>query len=440
MELVSLQIMKRLLTILLAANFVTIGWSAKGQSSHCLANRYSQDALFDSTDIQITTNVHYATSMRWPGTEMDSLRMDIYQPDPNIDPLAERPLIVMTHGGSFAAGNRTAMAYYCMEMARRGFVTATISYRLGWNCNVAAADPCIACQGEAWRTKVATYRAVQDNRAAIRHLIHNASDFGIDTGFVFLQGESAGSITSLNSTFWNQAEADAWCANCTSEVGLLDTAGNQLTDAYSIKGVINQCGAIALLDNMDGHDVPVVGFHNNPDCLVPYGGGQVINCLGCAVFYWVAGSAAIRARLEQNGVCYELNSTTSLFPAHCNYGANGIIRKSACFLKGILCDSCVSSTSTNNATVSDCSYGGTVSIDENEAMSNASVQGTRLVFGRFNAVSEVRIYDLSMRLLEQISVNRGASEIQLPIGLRGCMLIRINTENRQSEALKWCSF
>jgi carboxylesterase type B len=158
--------------VLILASLLT-----NAQSVHCLADRYSQDALFDSTDIQITTGVHYATSMRWPSSTMDSLRMDIYQPDPNIDPLEKRPLILMVHAGAFLAGTRNDMDYYSMEMARRGFVTATISYRLGWDC--ASTDflgVCAFCQGEAAKFRVAIYRGSQDTRAALRYLTGFAND------------------------------------------------------------------------------------------------------------------------------------------------------------------------------------------------------------------------------------------------------------------------
>lgn len=414
-------------------------WIASAQSSHCLSDRYSQDALFDSTDIQIIPNVHFATSMRWPSTTMDSLEMDIYMPDPNVDPLTERPLIVMTHGGSFAAGTRAVMAYYCMEMARRGFVTATISYRLGWNCNVAAGDPCFICQGEAWRAKVATYRAVQDNRAAIRHLVHNASSLGIDTSFIVLQGESAGSITSLNSAFWDQTEADAWCPNCTSEVGLLDTAGNNLTESYSIKGVINNCGAVSHLDVMDGHQIPVVNFHNNPDCLVPYGTSPVMNCLGCAAFYWAAGSNSIQARLNTNGVCTQRHAKSAILPDHCTYGAIPIIKKSACFLKGILCENCVSVNSDNNFGIPDCTAGVAVAIDEQDNSEWVRITGNRLVFTTSASITSVGIYDVSMRLLDEVQVS-GARKVQLPASIQGCVFIRVDAEELPTKMLKWCQF
>lgn len=406
-----------------------------GQSQHCLSDRYSQDALFDSTDIQITTGVHYATSMRWPSTQMDSLRMDIYQPDPSIDPLEIRPLIVMTHGGSFAGGTRDAMAYYCMEMARRGFVAATITYRLGWNCSLAT-DPCIICQGEAPKLRVATYRAVQDHRAALRHLIHYADDLGIDTAAVFVLGESAGSIATLNSVFWDQSEADAWCPTCVSHVGLLDTAGNSLTDTYTIKGVVNHCGAVSHVDVMNGHQVPVISFHNDPDCLVDYNTAPVINCLGCAAFYWAAGSNSIQARLNQNGVCTQRHTRQEL--NHCTYYVQPLLKKATCFLKDVMCDNCSALNTVEDFSIPDCSAGGTISIDEIEPENWVKLNRNRLIFDQKAEVASIQVYDLSMRLL--LDVPQRNSTVELPTSLRGCMLVKVDAENHRTEMVKWCNF
>ena len=108
--------------------FLIIG-NAFGQSVHCLADRYAQDTIFMESEIDITSGVDYAQALSWNDT-VHHLKMDIYQPNPTIDPVEKRPLILMTHGGSFAVGNRTGMAYYALEMAQRGFVTASIDYRL----------------------------------------------------------------------------------------------------------------------------------------------------------------------------------------------------------------------------------------------------------------------------------------------------------------------
>jgi hypothetical protein len=420
-----------------------LSFTAWSQSQHCLADRYSQTALFDSSEIQITTAVHYATSMRWPGTEMDSLRMDVYQPNPSIDPVEKRPLIVMTHGGAFLAGNRNDMAAYAMEMARRGFVTATISYRLGWNC--AATDifgPCIGCQAEAWRLKAAAYRAVQDNRAATRYLAHHANDLGIDTAYIFLQGESAGSIASLKSAFWNQSEGEDFCPSCLTELGLLDTAGNNLTETFTIKGVINNCGGIANTNQcvMDGQDIPVIGFHTEWDCVVPYQSGPVLNCppANCGAFFWLTGSDYVRAKLQQNGVCYNMNRVLANIN-HCEYPFGAVVGKSSCYLKSILCENCTSSVTDQLWDIPDCSAGGSVSIQETEKANWVELNGNRLLFNQQTQVSSVQVFDLSMRLLAEFPAN-GSNEVQLPASLRGCMFLKIDAENRSSEVKKWCNF
>lgn len=421
--------------------FLTIG-NAFGQSVHCLADRYSQDALFDSTDIQITPDVHFATSMRWPSSTMESLRMDIYMPNRNIDPAEKRPLIIMTHGGAFLAGDRTDMAPYAMEMARRGFVTATISYRLGWECTATDVfGPCISCQSEAWRLKAAVYRAVQDNRAATRYLVHHSENLGIDTAFIFLQGESAGSITSLHAAFWDQTEAETFCSTCLDELGLLDTAGNNLMETFTIKGVINNCGGLANVNQgvMDGQDIPVIGFHSEWDCVVPYQSGPVLNCapFNCGAFFWVTGSDYIRARLNQNGVCYNMNRNMANIN-HCEYPFGAIIGKSSCFLKGILCENCTSSVTDQLWDIPDCSGGGFVSVEEKEPTNWAKLNGNRLLFEPNSQVSSIQVFDVSMRLLATFSAN--SSTVVLPSSLRGCMFVKIDAENRGSQVKRWCNF
>ena len=56
--------------------------------------------------------------------------MDVYTPDG--DNYSERPLIIFAHGGVFITGNKnnTAMVELCEAFAKRGYVTASIQYRL----------------------------------------------------------------------------------------------------------------------------------------------------------------------------------------------------------------------------------------------------------------------------------------------------------------------
>src|ERR1043165_1364734 len=118
------------------------------QTNYCIQNRFSPAYYFDSSEIKIDSNIVYGWAARWPSTVVDTLKMDVFYPDETIDPLAQRPFIMFIHGGAFEAGDRHDMDYLCMEMARRGFVTATMSYRLGWDCaGTDALSICVLCSG-----------------------------------------------------------------------------------------------------------------------------------------------------------------------------------------------------------------------------------------------------------------------------------------------------
>ena len=56
-----------------------------------------------------------------------SLKLDIYRPKNVIKPL---PLLVFIHGGSWSHGKRSDYLVYLMSFAKKGYMTATVSYRL----------------------------------------------------------------------------------------------------------------------------------------------------------------------------------------------------------------------------------------------------------------------------------------------------------------------
>lgn len=410
-------------------------WSLVAQTPHCLSDRYAQTALFDSSQIDVMAGVHYATSVRWPGSQVDSLKMDIYMPDQLIDPVAQRPLIVMVHGGSFMAGTRQEMAYLSMEMARRGFVTATITYRLGWGCGATdALGICLTCGGLDGNLRVAIYRAAQDARAAIRHLAAEADTYAIDTSMVFIQGTSAGAITAMHTAFWDQTEASDFCPSCVGHVGLLDTAGNQHTFMPSIKGVVNNCGAIREVDHLSGqHDIPVISFHDDADCVVPFGTGQVMSCL-CTPFLWVAGSNSIHQSLTGDGKCHRLNQAPGL--NHCWYPNNAIIPKASCFLKSILCEECSSDHTTEIWNAPDCTEGA-FSVGADGAISSKAslmlADGFLQMTG-FKGECTVRITDLSGR---EVTSATAHDILRLPELPKGIYIIDVSDNASTRQVLRW---
>lgn len=94
------------------------------------------------------------------------------------------PAIVFVHGGGWIMGNRSRYWYETEEAAQRGFVAATISYRLSkTGIDTPSVDGFPA--------------ALEDVKAAIRFLRSNRHEFRIDAKRIGVVGESAGGHLAL---------------------------------------------------------------------------------------------------------------------------------------------------------------------------------------------------------------------------------------------------
>ncbi|MFT5130176.1 MAG: arylsulfatase A [Rhodothermales bacterium] len=98
-----------------------------------------------------------------------TLEMDIYRPKAA---WGELPAIVCIHGGGWGKGSRVNHAKVAQALAARGFVTATISYRLSGEAPFPA--------------------QIQDCKAAVRFLRANAGEYGINPDKIGAIGQSAG--------------------------------------------------------------------------------------------------------------------------------------------------------------------------------------------------------------------------------------------------------
>lgn len=103
-----------------------------------------------------------------------SLQLDLYRPK---DLKRAVPVIIFIHGGGWYKGNRQDYRLYVIDFAKRGYVTATISYRF---------------------TDVAKYPAqIEDAKCAVRFLRANAAKYSIDPNKIAVAGGSAGGHLSL---------------------------------------------------------------------------------------------------------------------------------------------------------------------------------------------------------------------------------------------------
>ena len=103
------------------------------------------------------------------------LYMDIYHPKNDI--INKRPLLLFIHGGSFFFGDKENLLQQTLmeEFVRKGYVVASINYRL---CSTLLGYPAI---------ERAIYRGVQDARASLRHIIAHKDKYGIDEEQIYTQ-------------------------------------------------------------------------------------------------------------------------------------------------------------------------------------------------------------------------------------------------------------
>ncbi len=153
-------------------------------------------------EVQRTNGVVYGQGqVQSPAPGAFDLLLDLYEPTgPGVP--AVKPVFLTIHGGGFTGGSRTNASHVriCNEMASRGYVCASIDYRLDGQ------DPVV---GPAFQTLEADLvpraagradaiaAAVEDAVTALDWLVGQAGVLGIDTGRIGIGGSSAGAITSL---------------------------------------------------------------------------------------------------------------------------------------------------------------------------------------------------------------------------------------------------
>ena len=93
-------------------------------------NRFTEVEYFSESEIDTQLDVVYATEViDWQGNSQD-LAMDVYYPSLSIDQLEKRPFVLLIHGGAFQFGSKESIRNQCEEFAKRGYVAATMQYRL----------------------------------------------------------------------------------------------------------------------------------------------------------------------------------------------------------------------------------------------------------------------------------------------------------------------
>ena len=254
--------------------------------------RYVEE-IFDNVDV---TTVTYS--------DVHNLSMDIYQPVG--DDVTNRPVIIFAHGGTFIFGskNNPTVVELCERFAKRGYVTASINYRLSGDFfGILEQFTFYTSTENAYEVVL---NAMMDGKAAVRYfrkdVAENGNTYGIDPDQIWAGGNSAGGVLFLHVGHVQSIEEfiaplDANRASIATAVFNSiggDIEGGSGNPGYSseISGVISLAGALHRSEYIDLNDIPSVFAHGDNDGVVPYdcngfqnnpsydqlcGGGALIN-------------------------------------------------------------------------------------------------------------------------------------------------------------------
>jgi acetyl esterase/lipase len=204
-------------------------------------------------DYQIQGNIRYD---HYPETVLDILQ-------PSAPSLADRPGVIVIHGGGWVEGNKEDMLeLYCLPFVRRGMVVANVEYRLAGS----AAAPA----------------AVNDVLKAAQWFQEHAAQYKVDRNRIVAMGGSAGGHLAL-MTAMTPASADLGVpikiAAAIDFFGIADVA-DQLAgphqQPYAVAWLPEQPGRMDLARRLSPIIYvrkglpPILVLHGDADPTVPY--------------------------------------------------------------------------------------------------------------------------------------------------------------------------
>ena len=301
----------------------------------------SQERYLDEVFTNITsTTVQYSQAY-----ELD---MDIYIP--NGDSLNERPLIIFAHGGGFISGSKEDddIITLCNSFSKRGYTTASISYRL----------TTISCQLDSLCMIDIVFKAVSDARAAIRYFKQDYSIYGntynIDTSKIYFTGNSAGAVIAVQLACLNDESKLSTYTHLNNIMlangGFNGDSGNPGYTSEISAGA-SLAGAVHKLSWLDSNTRPLISFHGTEDWVVPFNCSLALGGISAQL----CGSSEIHNKLDT----YQIPNSLTIFPGdeHCPWSSDNVklnqcIDSISIFFYTNLTETTYIDTSITNATIS----------------------------------------------------------------------------------------
>lgn len=303
-----------------------------------LAQKRYIDPIYSDADIEVTSDVKYATNISFllsktsnqaqviadltaiktalatgqpipkayfdprdasSDIKVENLNMDVYRAKSDVDSKTDRPVVIYLHTGNFLppvingspCGVKTdsSAIVLCTEWAKRGYVAVSMEYRGGWN-------PLAGTEEERKGQLLnAVYRAIHDVKqgvSVIRTEAAGSNTYGMDASNITLYGEGTGGYVALGyltldkytemelPKFINPLSNKSYID--TAQVGLIDGSGGLLnlyqspkTDV-TVQAVVNAGGALADTSWLNAGDAPMITFQAVRDPFAPFNEGIVV--------------------------------------------------------------------------------------------------------------------------------------------------------------------
>ncbi len=117
----------------------------------------------------VPAGVVFEKNIEYSNPDDQHLQLNVARPKDGVGPF---PAVICIHGGGFRAGTRESYNGLCLQLAERGYVAVTVSYRLSPKFQFPA--------------------AVHDVKAAVRWMRANAEKYQMDPDRIGTTGGSAG--------------------------------------------------------------------------------------------------------------------------------------------------------------------------------------------------------------------------------------------------------
>lgn len=181
------------------------------------------------TEPEVPTEIEEIKDVEYKSVGGKSLQIDFYRPKNAKEDL---PLLVFVHGGGWRGGKRADYLVYLVDFAKKGYMTATVSYRL---------------------KRDSIYPAcVEDVSDAVEWLFYNSEKYGYNPDKIALIGGSAGAHLSMLAAYgWRDSREQ-------NRTAINDSV------KHRIKAVVDIYGPVDLTTDYAQTQGLVAGFIGHP--------------------------------------------------------------------------------------------------------------------------------------------------------------------------------